>query len=346
MAPKIKIGAGRYQQTYDARDDGGKRAGGGLAWNKLGAAPKFYKPSTDNLNKFNVIPFQIKSKLHPEVMAGRMKVGEYDFVLDFWVHRKIGPDEVDVICPKNTYGKKCPICDERGRLYDAGQEDAAKDIKATRRVLFNVQPVTREGAGDLQVFDVSHWLFMKELSEEANAMANGQGVINYADLDDGKIVAFRCTEEKTGSQKSMKFKSFKFIDREAEVDSELVEKAISFDDLLVLHSAEELEAILYGKPESSSSQEEQPAPAATKKATPPPPPAAATEETDDEAARAVAAELAKNDKPAETPKATPKETTQATGSVCPHAHKWGTADEHNECGRCKLWEQCNAAGRE
>ena len=353
MKPKIKIGAGRYQQTYDARDDMGKRTGGGLLWTRLGAAPKFYQPCTERLNKFNVIPFIIKSANHPEVVAGRMAVGEYDFVLDFWVHRKIGPNELDVICPKNTYGKKCPICEERGRLYDAGEDDSAKDIKPTRRVAFNVQPIGKDGPEPLQVFEVSHYLFMKELTEEANAMANGNGVINYADLDDGKVVAFRASEGKMGTQKMTEFKSFKFLSREEELDAELVEQAISFDDLLVVHSYEELEGILYGKPE----QETEHAPAGTKApAGKPAPKAEKVEETDAEAqaAAAIGKEMdappaGKADK-AEKPagKATAPAATEKADSAalsCPKGHKWGTADEHNECARCKLWDACNAASK-
>lgn len=343
--PKVKIGAGRYQQQHDSRDDAGKRGNGGLNWNALSAQPKFFKPNVEILNKFNVIPFQIKSGNHPEVFAGRMEVGDYDFVLDYWVHRKIGADGVDVVCLKNTYGKKCPICEERGRLYDADQEDAAKDLKPTRRVVFNVQPITREGSGDLQVFDVSHFLFMKELMEEANACADGKGVIPFADLEDGKIVAFRATEEKGKGGTMTKFKSFKFLDRERAVREQVVESAISFDSLLVVHSYQEIEDILFANPTAEGAGK----PATTNKAR------NDEEESDEELARQVfakeraAEQNAKAgadttapapDKPAETHEA---KADAPAGNTCPHGHRWGTADEHLHCGRCPVWDACNKA---
>lgn len=334
--PKVKIGAGRYQQQHDSRDDAGKRGNGGLNWNALPAQPKFYKPNVEILNKFDIIPYQIKSPNHPEVMAGRMSVGDYDFVLDYWVHRKIGADGVDVVCLKNTYGKKCPICEERGRLYDADQEAAAKDLKATRRVVFNVRPHSREGAGDLQVFDVSHFLFMKELMEEANACANGKGVVPFADLDDGSVVAFRAVEEKGKGGAMIKFKSFKFLEREKPVPEKLVTSAISFDELLVLHTYAEIEDILFANP-------------ATETETTKPTPASVEEESDADVAQSAAAQRQPTpapEAPAPTPAPTAQEPAQQASSgpgTCPHGHRWGTADEHLQCGRCPVWDACNKA---
>lgn len=245
MRSKMNMGK-RYQQQVDTRDDGGgARKSDIINWNK---APKlaWFKVNVGKL-KFNILPFEIKSKNHPEVVKGNLKVGEYDYVLDCWAHQYLGPGKVTLLCPKKTYGKACPICDEVSRLYDDGRDKEAKQIQASRRCFFNVQPLTKEGLAESpEIFHVSHYLFTKELMDEANACGEGKGVVEFANPDDGYLIECRAEEEKNGNNKMVVFKSFKFLERDEEVSDEVLEKCISFDEFLIVPSPEELEAAMYG----------------------------------------------------------------------------------------------------
>lgn len=337
----MKLGGNRYGQALASKDDGGgvKRIDI-INWAKTGRETKFFQPQADQLLKFNIIPFEVKSKNHPLVSQGGMKVGELDFMLDVFVHRYIGPNKADVLCPKKNYGKPCPICEMVSQLYDQGKEDEAKQIKASRRCYFNIQPVGKMGPEALQIFSVSHFLFTKELIEEANACADGKGVIPFADVEDGSLVSCRAVEEAFGKNKTIKFKSFRFLKREEEVGEDIIEKAISFDEFLVVKTAAEIESIMYGQPDDEEDSDPPPAEetqqsraTATRTDRQPPTDEEVGNVFEEEDRRAAAKDA----------KAQGKEAPKSSGS-CPYGGEFGKdVDNLRQCRRCEVWEACNKA---
>jgi len=337
----MKLGGNRYGQALSSKDDGGgaKRMDV-INWNKTGKELKFFQPKVDTLIKFNIIPFEVKSIHHPLVAQGEMKIGELDFMLDIHVHRYIGPSKADVICPKKNYGKPCPICDVVNQLYDQDKEEEAKQIRATRRCYFNVQPVGKMGPEALQIFSVSHYLFTKELIEEANACADGKGVIPFADLEDGSLISCRVAEEAFGKSKTTKYKSFRFVRREEEVGPELVDRAISFDEFLVVKTPAELEAILYGQPDDGDDEdnEQNPAPQRAQAQEKAQGKAEGQEEVGNVFEEEDRQEEARNTKTRPQ-----KEATKAGGS-CSYGGTFGKdVDSLRQCRRCEVWEDCNKA---
>jgi hypothetical protein len=343
----------RYQQQFDSRDDGGARKADVIAWGK---APqlKFFKPDLEGRNKFNILPYQIKSKNHPEVVAGRAKVGDWDYVMDMWIHRSIGPNKVDFLCTKKTYGKRCACCEEVERLYNDKRTDEAKSLKATRRVVYNVQPIEKGGPSDtVQVFNVSHYLFAKELMEEANSCANGKGVIPFADPDQGKIVSFRAAEEKTGTNTRTEFKSFQFLDRDEEISDEILDQCISFDEFLVVPTPAEVEAAMYGTDvdpvetgeHSADTEERETSRQSSRRSVP--------ENDPEEDTGRSSRRPPREDPPEEVP-----EQTSSRGSGrkkdedvivdCPKGYTFGVdRDNKSGCSRCpdNVYEACQRAGK-
>ena len=55
--------------------------------------------------------------------------------LDIYVHYQVGPDNLIYLCPRRMKGEDCPICEEMQRANDAGDEEYAKTLYPTRRVL-------------------------------------------------------------------------------------------------------------------------------------------------------------------------------------------------------------------
>lgn len=356
----------RYQQQFDARDSKGARGQEALDWAKLvGTAPKFFKPDVNNTeNKINILPYTIASANHPEVVAGRAQVGDPDYVLDIWVHRNLGPDKVTLLCPKKTYGHSCPCCDEVSRLYAEHQDAAAKVLQASRRVYYNVQPYGRNGFEQVsQVFGVSHYLFGKELMEEANACLKGKGVVPFANLSDGKVVAFRPVETAGKGGKMTEFKSFKFLDREEEITDAVLSQCISFDALLTVPTVKELEDAMYGSGDSgendpqdqSGEQEaEQMAPAISASGSVPvnreealvnrqavPPTSAIPAKEEAPIQVDFEPPIPRHSRPPETPVATRGET-----NPCPRGYTWGRdCDQQPGCARCPdaVYDQCHAA---
>ena len=247
MINKKKKGgmAKRYESSYAKRDGGGSSKGGVINYRAYDGEIKFFTP-TEGKHRINIIPYTISSKNHPLVKSGEAEIGEKDYVLDFYTHRGVGPGEKTVLCLKNTYGKPCPICEQASALRKAGEEKEANALKPSHRVVYNIEDLKEPGI--LKVFETSHYLFEKELIEEARDDDEG-GFIDFADEEEGMEIKFRASKVTKNNMEFTEFKSFAFEDRDEPISEKLLDSAISFDELLVVPSYEEVEKILYGEDE-------------------------------------------------------------------------------------------------
>ena len=246
--------AKRYESSYAKRDGGGSSKGGVINYRKYDGEVKFFTP-TEGKHRINIIPYVIKSKNHPLVKSGEAEIGEVDYVLDFYTHRNVGPGEKTVLCLKNTFGKPCPICEKASALRKAGKEKEANALKPSRRVVYNIEDLKEPG--ELKVFETSHYLFEKELIEEARDDDEG-GFIDFADVKEGKEIKFRASKVTKNNMEFTEFKSFAFEDRDEELDQKLLKSAINFDELLEVPSYEEVEKILYGEDDEDDDEDEKP----------------------------------------------------------------------------------------
>jgi hypothetical protein len=326
MGKRGKLSNSRYDDAYKNKDKGGSKRRLAIDWSKLldkDKEIKFFEPR-EGTNKINIIPFEVKSELHPDVKAGKLKIGQHDdFMLDVFVHQYVGPDGADILCPKKNYGKACPICDEASKYYDKGDKESGKKLLPSRRVFLNVQPLVKGEFEPLQIWHVSHWLFMKELLEEARECKDGEDIVAFADPDSGKLIKFRMALEDLGKNKTPKFKSFEFFEREEEIEDEVLNKAVSFDEGLILLSYEEIEKIMYGQDEDESTKED--------------PEKEETKEPVKEEEKTKSEEAIKDEVPGINEKESVKEESS---SGCPSGHKWGEADKHSDCKKCKKWDDC------
>lgn len=248
----IDLGS-RYAQQAANSDSYGEARQSFMNW--AGVKLKFFtmKKEMDRVN-LNILPYQIKSPKHPEVVAGRRKVGQWDYLLDVWVHRNLGPNKKDMLCPKATYGKACPACEERQKLYDEGRDEEAKAFTPSRRAIYNVQLIGRNGPEDApMIFATSHQCFNKELIEEAGASSKGPVPIPFASIGpDGKVVSFRVSEKALGSNKFCEAKSFQFLDRDEEVSDEVLEQCVSLDEHLIVPTSKQILDAMYGNDEDEA----------------------------------------------------------------------------------------------
>lgn len=248
----IDLGS-RYQQQAANSESYGEARQSFMNW--AGVKLKFFamKKDMDRVN-LNILPYQITSQKHPEVVAGRRKVGQWDYLLDVWVHRSMGPNKKDMLCPKSTYGKACPACEERQKLYDEGRDEEAKAFTPSRRVIYNIQLIGRNGPEDApMIFATSHQCFNKELIEEATASSKGPVPIPFASIGpDGKVVSFRVSEKALGSNKFCEAKSFQFLDRDEEISDEVLEQCVSLDGHLIVPTTKQILDAMYGNDEDDS----------------------------------------------------------------------------------------------
>jgi hypothetical protein len=244
--------AKRYSSSYGSRDGGNSSKGGVINYRNYDGEITFFSP-TEGKHRINIIPYTIKSKNHPLVKRGEAEIGEQDYIMDFYVHRGVGPSEKSVLCLKNTYGKPCPICEYAASLRKKGKEEEAKALKPSRRAAYNIEDLKEPGK--LKVFETSHYLFEKELIEEARDDEEG-GFIDFADPEEGMEIKFRASKTTKGNMEFTEFKSFAFEDRDEPISKELLDAAISFDELLTVPTYEEVEKILYGDDEEEDSNED------------------------------------------------------------------------------------------
>ena len=343
--------AKRQDISYETKDRGGVGSRV-INWRGVEGNVVFFQPTLGK-NAINIIPFEIKNKNHPLVKNGSMSIGDYDYCLDIWVHRNIGPSESGVVCLKKTFGKACPVCEEADKLTKAGKKKEAGDLKASRRCFYNIEDI-RKKPGELQVFEVSHFLFENELIEESRDEETGEK-IEFSDPDDGKVVKFRAQKITRGGFEFNEYKSFSFEEREEPIDEDLLAKAISFDEFLNVPTYEEVQRILYGADEDEGDDESEEddddrpkRPAKNKK------PVRDEDDDDDEEED----EEEEDEPPKKKPKRRPveddeeeeddeppakKKSSKPEGKgKCPHGHTFGEdADEYKECEKCDIWAKCS-----
>jgi len=253
MVNKKKSGglAKRYQASYENKGSSGSRARV-MNYKALDRDDiEFFTPK-EGRNRINIIPYIIKTKNHPLVKKGEFEIGDKDYVMDVFVHRGVGPSEASVVCLKETYGKACPICEQMVLLRKQGKEKEAGTLKPSRRVFYNVQDLKEPEK--LKIFETSHYLFEQELIEEARDDDEG-GFIDFADEEKGKEIKFRCSKVSKGGLEFNEFKSFSFEERDDNIPDELIESAISFDEILTVPTYEEAEKILYGQDDDEDESE-------------------------------------------------------------------------------------------
>ena len=335
----------RYQQSYETKDSGAGSKKGVMNWKKVEGDISFFSP-VEGRNRINIIPYTIKTKNHPLVKRGEFEIGDKDYVMDIFVHRGVGPTEASVLCLKNTYGKPCPICEQMAVLNKQGKEEESKALKAQRRVFYNIQDLRDEGK--VKVFETSHYLFEKELIDEARDDEDG-GFIDFADEDEGKEIKFRASEVSFAGRKYKEFKSFSFEDREEPLSKEVLKQAISFDEIMEIPTYEEVEKIFYGVDEEDEKSEKKSKTVeneededneeneVSKKSS--------KEQDEDEEkpikkSKTVENDDEENEKPEENEKSCNKNCGE-----CPFGHKFGKdTDEFDDCDDCDVWDKCVKSG--
>lgn len=194
--------------------------------------------------------------------------GEWAYLLDFYVHRNIGPERQWVLCPnsfrsKTASGDKkgCPIC-ERMAMLQANESDKEKRIKIwrkyrpQRRCMYYaiVRDGDKEEKKGVQVLDCFFDFMELKLQDLASAK-RGQDEILYADTDDGKLIYFKAVKKSflADNKENVEYSEYEahqFLDRIDDdkqpytIDIDLCIEAKPLDSFLNLKSYDEILEIL------------------------------------------------------------------------------------------------------
>ncbi len=91
---------------------------------------------------------------------------------DVWVHYGVGPDRASVICPTKMANEACPLCEERMRAEKRGDEEATKDLKASRRVI--VWLIDRKNEEQGPMLWAMPWTVDRDISKVCKDRETGQ----------------------------------------------------------------------------------------------------------------------------------------------------------------------------
>lgn len=326
--------ADKQKKSYDSRNQGA----GGKGVLNLQDYPdvKFFEPAKGK-NKIDIIPYVVATNQHPD----GSKKGDLHYVLNIWVHFRVGPTEAAVVCLAKTFNRPCPICEEMSALMKSGDEDA-KALKPKRRSIYNIIDRDNKKAG-IQLFSTSHFLFEKEVLEESQS--DDEGVIIFSDLEEGKSIKFRATEEKAeGGKPFIKFKSFSFADREP-YDADILENSVPLDKVLTVPSYDEVRALHIGVEASlgdddDDDDDDNNSKRKTKKPSKKKPHREEDDDDDEDD------DEEDDDEEEDDEEDDDDEDEEDDEDVCPSGHKYGKDhDKHDDCYECSKWDVCKKFGR-
>lgn len=275
-----------------------------------------------------IIPFQA-GKNHPKVAEGK-----WTYVIEFYVHQRIGPGNASVVCPIfSGTGKHCPICEHLEEMANQPRHDQKlyDALKPKRRVAYNVvcfDSIEEEKKG-VQVLELAHWFSERHIvGIAARGRGRAGGKIIFSGLTKYYPVLFT---RKGSGQKNTSYEAFAFGDQQ-EMPEEYLEKAYILDEEIHWHSYNELkELFLFGsgeeeeakKPESSSRRSERKEEIKEE----------IKEETQEETQEEAQEETVPDEKEAEP------EVTTKSGTECPFIENAVMGVDFEEFDECT--EKCN-----
>jgi hypothetical protein len=337
--------AKKQESSEKSKDDRGKFHG-------------IFKDDVEGLNlwkvgegdhEFDIIPYEA-GKNDPDKL---INPGDFTYTLILWVHRGIGINEDSYICLAKTYGKKCPVCEYQASLRDTdASDDEIKKWNPTRRTYYNVLVYDneKEQAKGIQILDIAHYYMEPELLALSRPRSRGGAdtgeKIYFASPDrDGKSISFF----KEGKGLNTAYKAFKFIDRDYDLDQEIIDKAHCLDEIIHIPEYQEVkEALELGLPEEATSkkvkeEEDIPSEGRQRRGSS----ASAYEENKEKAPEEKKEEEKPEDKKEEEkPEEKIEEKQEKTEDkkyVCPSSEGTFGVDleKLGACAKCTIWDPCS-----
>ncbi len=193
---------------------------------------------------FDIIPFQVGTDNYPWIKTegGEWKQllkDAWTYMLDVWIHKRVGADNATVICLSKSYRGECPVCQHMAELLEEARDNKEKRSKIfkekapQRRIMYNV--IVRDQGGDqerkgVQVFEFAYSWMEKELQIKAEKTRT-RGPIYYADPDVGKTIILKIIDKSSGGDTKWDV-TVGFDDRVKPITDEELSGVVSLDTLI------------------------------------------------------------------------------------------------------------------
>lgn len=348
---KFRQGLGAAtQQSSDSVDD----RGGFHSYVKKGKRPRYTK-IPEGAFIFDIIPYIVGNDFQDT--SRRYTADSIQYNLDIWVHQNVGVNNDQIVCLSKTFGRPCPICEERARREAQGDDfEALKPFNPKRRCLYNIwihDSARNEEAKGVQILEIAHFTLERNLMNIAKHPITGK-LTQFADPDTGKLVCF--TRKGTGV-KNTTYEGHQLLDRQINpIPDQILEQAEDLTTLVEIPTYEEVYRKFHGVPETGAYTNAQPSPVPSASIPQAPQQAPQPLYGSEQTGYGELPQPAPIPTPAPAPAPAynpnfnysapaPAAPTSVPGAKeCPvaaYGGKFGeTVDKFPQCGGCSLWDDC------
>lgn len=229
-----------------------KSKGSNYGYLQLPKGLSIFKESTIQNNRctLDIIPYIVTDNNHPD----GIEVGDQWYKRPFKIHRNIGAANESVPC-LTSWGKRCPICEERAKRMKAGAGKEDTDpLKPSQRNLYIIIPIGIKGYDEKPyLWDSSHFLFQNLLNDELEENPDN-GI--FPDLEEGLSLKIRFEENSMGKSKWFEATRIDFVEREATYDEALLEQIPNLDEIINQPTYKEVELKFFELSEEDLAEEE------------------------------------------------------------------------------------------
>ena len=223
------------KRSYDMKDSGGF----GPKYLKDGVKSSFWFPK-DGKHIIDIIPY-LAGENDPNAAAGKPQ-----YVLDVWVHQKVGALQQAFYCPAKNAKKRCPICEKQMEMRKSGDysDEEIKELNPKRRTMYNIvcYDTKEDIKKGVQLWETAHFFFENHIAEISQRPKTG-GFIPFSHPDEGKSIAFKISKKGQNTE----YLGHRFEDRDEPIDDDILESALVLDDLLHIPTLAELkQAVIDG----------------------------------------------------------------------------------------------------
>jgi hypothetical protein len=186
-----------------------------------------WRPKRDAQHVIDVLPFFAGKESPTFGHVQPPPEGTIIYNMDFWTHDRIGPLDNNFICTTKTWGVKDPVCgfitnynNTHGKL----PPNEWANVKPTRRNAFLVWVHTtpEERAKGLQLWIVSFFYFLKNMSTISSSVPGFGSAVTFYDFRNGKAVAFQINRR--GDNTPDEHIGHQLLDRNYEIPQEIIQQ--------------------------------------------------------------------------------------------------------------------------
>lgn len=247
----------RFDDDYDIDTGEGRRTkhqSQGRSAFEVPPGINFFKPKKSGTHDLDVVPFRVTenhNRFHSDLRYS--SPGKWYPERTFWVHYDVGINKATYCCSAKTFGKPCPVCDERSRLgLSPHPEDKVKlaaigEPKERQLILIHDTEAPDKG---LQLWEVSYHLFFKPLENWIRGVPEKSRPMYEAYFHPirGMTIHVNCTEKPAGPKVKpfTEWLTHSMFARAEPLPEPVRNHGLDLDALPILMPYSKLKAILLG----------------------------------------------------------------------------------------------------